>query len=109
MPAPVIDAAHANRGWPSSIANAALQRSQEGVLALGHAQARYQPPSRASTGGVGHQTRQIDDATRPASVWLSHRRQAIAEGLPGTFGVRTPAPRQLEPEEHRGSLRRQVL
>ncbi len=108
-PAPVIDTDHANRGRASPITHTALQRSQEGVPALGHAEARHQSPSRASTGDMGHQTCQFDDPTRPAGVWLSNRRQTIAKGLTGTIRIHTPPSRQLKSKPHHCSLSWQVL
>ena len=83
-PAPLIDTDHANRGRASPITHIALQRSQEGVLALG---ARLGAPSVAQPDvhpaiWVARRA-SFDDPTRPAGVWLSNGRQTIAKGLTG--------------------------
>ncbi len=108
-PAPVVDADHAGGRGARLITPAAPERPQEGVLALGRAEARHQPAGRTAAGDMGDQALQFDDPARPAGVRPRRRQQTVAEGLDGAPRIDAPPSRQSEPKPHRRSLSGQIL
>ncbi len=105
-PAPVVHAHHADGRPRRLLVHAALQRPQEGVLALGCPEARHQTSARPAAGRVGKHTSQVDNTTRPAAVRRHDLRQAIGERLLRTLGIEASPSCHFEHQLHGGPMSR---
>ena len=107
-PRPIIDAYYAQRLRRSRIPRCALDVTQQGVIADGHAKPPHQPFSWLPTGSVAEEGDDFGSPPRTTGADRSDVRQPLDEYGTATMGVAASPPRDLYLEPYRDTLDRQI-